>query len=385
MHVEDHRYEQALRDFVSSADDRVTEAFGKISQRAISMLHVYLKSRLPAPEDREDVIQEVLQRLWRSRATFELRGVASWWIFVKRTADRCAIDHFRSKGQALAQDPIDMADIPDEDIPSVDVLVEALEDRERLYRLADEVWLGEPGPHLERKVLAAKLFYLDGMRWDDICRMMAPYQEGGADLTRNELDRWLIDPIVIRHVAFDCLYLSNEVLAARLLGIPEADQRELDRLRDLAGSETTEVPPTGWTWPEVHAVIWRYRYAALFEQIVRMPNCRLKKEELVELFDRCRSQFPFDSIVGNLQSRIERSPSSSGLLGQARLWHRLVFEYFASDGLPQKDIHERTAPAASRVGYDLTLGMLNVWLSNGRLFKQLAAHLASQEGVHGHK
>lgn len=71
------------------------------------------------------------------------------------------------------------------------------------------------------------------------------------------------------------------------------------------------------------------------------------------------------------------------------LWQRLAFQYWYRDSLPHKDIHDRIQPAYRHVAEpahpEITLGRLNVWLSNGRLLERLARAVRSREGGEGHE
>jgi hypothetical protein len=83
-----------------------------------------------------------------------------------------------------------------------------------------------------------------------------------------------------------------------------------------------------------------------------------------------------------LLEKLDRAPqlNAKSVLGTSGLWQRLAFQYRYQDELTHRDIQDRTDPPASLVAYSITLGMLNVWLSNGRLLTQLArAFRDSQE------
>lgn len=90
------------------------------------------------------------------------------------------------------------------------------------------------------------------------------------------------------------------------------------------------------------------------------------------------ASFPFVEIMYRMNRDVGSIKGAREQLVSRGLWNRLVFQYFCHNALTHRDIHERIAPAGEVVGYEVTLAMLNVGLSNGRLFKQLAIHLAEK-------
>lgn len=359
--------EEALTYLVSASREMAELGFNYLMARSRTRLEAWLLPFCRGSDDREDLLQEVGIRVWRSRESFEVRGINYWWAFLKQIAVRCGIDLVRSPEPEIASDPENIERIPDEDLFVFVALIDYLGERDRLYRLADQVWLGpRPSDH-NRRVLAAKLFYVDGLPWQQVCDLLSSGYPGREPLRRDGLDEWLSDQVLLRYLACESLYLSNDKLADRLLGIQPRGRESFEDLVEMA-SKSTET----WTSDEAYVILWRYKYGKLVEQIGYMPGCVLKKEEMQEVFDRCRQNFPFLSMMRQLKEMFDRSPSAKGTLGQSQIWKRMVFQYFAADELPHRDIHDRTAPAAEMAGYSLTMGMLNVWLSNGRLFRQLA-------------
>ena len=82
-----------------------------------------------------------------------------------------------------------------------------------------------------------------------------------------------------------------------------------------------------------------------------------------------------------LGDALVRWPKAKRECAEAGLWQRLVLEVYCKDTTQHRDIFDRLSPPASFAPYHLTLGMLNVWLSNGRLFAKLAAHIKSEKGM----
>jgi len=366
--------EEALAYLVSASREMAELGFDYLMVHSRSRLEAWLLPFCRGSDDREDLLQEVGIRVWKSRESFEVRGINYWWAFLKQIAVRCGIDLIRSPEPEIASDPENIERIPDEELFVFVALVDYLGDRDRLYRLADKVWLGpRPADH-SRRILAAKLFYVDGLPWPQVCDLLSRGFPGREPLGREALDDWLSDQVLLRYLACEALYLSNEKLAYQLLDIHPDGRESFEKLVEMASSGSL-----GWTKDEAYVILWRYRYGKLAEQIGHMSDCVLKKQDMQEVFDRCRQNFPFLSMMRQLKGTYDQSPAAKGTLGQSQIWKRIVFQYFAADELPHRDIHDRTAPAAELAGYSLTMGMLNVWLSNGRLFRQLAQQAMEAE------
>lgn len=367
----EREWEDDLSEFVGSSEERAQVAFGRLMARSEPIMDRYLRPIVTREEDRHDVIQEVRLRVWGYRSRFQNRGIASWLNFLKTTTERCGIDLGRGNPLSLQLDDRRFGDIPESEMPVVTTFFELTRDRERLYQLADGLWLGEPGPDFDRRLLAGKLFYLDGKPWDLLVARLK--------IDRKTLDTWLRDPVVLAHVTFAGLYRGNARLTCHILGLPPSE--DLNALLMKARDGSDDAPPPGWTWPETYAVLWRFRFGKLTEQIAAMPECTLDREELRALFDRCHQIFPFENLIRMLIARFDLAPKGVSTLSGSPLWRRLVFQYAAADELPHRDILLRTERSAELAGYSMTLGMLNVWLSNGRLAKALKDHYDRLNGV----
>jgi len=383
----DDAYFADLQQFIGPDEGQAAQAFARLTPRVIEVIQASLRRQVPSRDDLDDIAQEACLRLWRNRQTFQLRGKAAWWVFVKKAASSCAIDHFRKRQIAVSLDGPDFGEIPDRDLRTLEVLVEVLDRYHQVLAAADEIWLGKLGADAERSILAAKLFFVDKKSWADISRLLGAQQPGRPKLTRQQVDAWLSDPVILRHVAFDELYFSNAELAANLLGYSKLEVSEVDRLMDLVVSPEgrQELESRGetfrdWQWAEVYAILWRYKRSLLLSQLERLKAIDLKKDELTDLFDRCVQKFPFVTIMSTLQSQAGSLPALSSSLNRPGFWQRLVFQYFTKDEIAHRDILDRTEGAAARANYRLTPAMLNVWLSNGRLFTQLAEHFETSKG-----
>jgi hypothetical protein len=295
---------------------------------------------------------------------------------VRLIAEQCRVDLVRKIGPEVSWDETEAAEIPDEDLALTNTLIELAEEREEMYRAADELWLGFSPDLTEqersRRILAGHLFFNQGLSWSEICDLLN--RNGSSPpVTRAQLDRWLADPSTVLGLAFRSLYQDNHRLAASLLNLPDGEEAKLTEIAAIAESEGAETQaPGNWTWPEVRVLIWRYRDAERHDRILAREACDLNKQELRELCDRCLEQFPFPKIMERLISELGRWPEARKALATPGLWQRLVFEYYCKDTTIHQDIHDRTSAAAQPAPYNLTMGMLNVWLSNGRLAAKLA-------------
>lgn len=364
--------------FAGDDESAAGAAFERLSVRARRFLFVCLRERGVDPESREDVVQEALARIWRSRSRYHNQGVAAWYGLLRQTAFRCYLDMIQARG---GSGPVEFQvdDLPEETLRVVDTLmsqVSAVIDSGKLQNAADALWLEvKPGRETTRRLLAAQLYYLDGEPWDRVLRLLPAGSADEPPLSRSELDDWLTDPGTLRLLAYHTLYYSNDELAAALLAVPDAEPVELAVLmrRALAASPT-EQAGKGWTWGEVRVILWRYRYGLLVEQILSRGDCSHDPAELAELLVRTLAQFPFSKEMERLVARLEGAVGGEArrILATPGLWQRLAFQYRYADELPHRDIGERLEPAAGQVDYRITPAMLNIWLAGRRLLTRFA-------------
>lgn len=355
-------------------------AYTRLSQWARRYLHAYLRGKDIDPGVREDVVQEALAKIWRSRAGIEDRGIAAWCGLLKRVTDRCYLDLVRARADEPVLPEFRIEDVPDEELPIAEDLIARaclFLGSGELQRLPDALWLGlDPGVAQEihtRRLLAAQLFYLDGEPWHNVLRLLGPGPAGEQELTRELLDSWLSDPGVLRHLAYATVYHSNDRLASALLELEDVRPSLLDDLSRQASSAPPDAPAVGgWSWGEVAVLLWRYRYALTEEHILGRKDCTYGREELSAILDRFRARFPFSEMMEGLLNRVTPVlPSVREILSAPGLWQRLAFQYRYGDELPHRDVGERIEAAAAGVGYAVTPAMLNVWLAGRRLLTRL--------------
>jgi DNA-directed RNA polymerase specialized sigma24 family protein len=332
-------FQELLEDFVGPDVALAQAAFDRLAQDIRPSLLRYFRRRLHSSEAREDAVGEVIQKLWQSRRAFKPGSELGWRRYIMTIASRGQIDAARRSGSRPTEMLLDSIDsFAEEDNFAAQFLDAAL--RGELYDVADRHWLGWkealPRSERDRRVLAAKLLIIDKMPWRSVCRLVHLWNDMGEP-DRLTLESWLAEEGPYLTMAFDELYIPSSKLAdlvVETLGIdPECEQADWIRKRAAAAPI---------------------------------------QERNDELNDRWLVTLPFNSVVKALQLTLASPPSKQNLLAQPGLWKRLVFQYYAVDELPHKDIAERTASAAREAGFELNATTLNNWLSMGRLAGELA-------------
>ncbi|GIV15938.1 MAG: hypothetical protein KatS3mg022_1373 [Armatimonadota bacterium] len=377
--------DQVLHLLADANEGRAREAWEYLWKVSRPYLLRYLSVWLHNVDDREDVIQDCFLRIWASRDRFRNQGEQAWFAFIRRTAYRCMIDMRRR----LVQETLSLDDIEEPEATHIadtaDSLAAAMLAKE-LYLAADLLWLGldahvPPRMHHVR-LLAAQLYYLHGKSWQEIVHLLLPT---GIRLDRSTLDVWLTQPGVLRHLCYHTLYYSNDRLTGYLLQLPEPfTEKQVDEaVRCLLQCATSWTPPPGVsTWEEAWFVAWRYRYGLQPNRMRQRVDCPFSAGEIQGLQERFQQRLPFRQQMAQLLERFEQAGGAdlTEVVSSAGLWQRLAFQYCYHDGLAHVDICERMFPAAECAGYHLTMGMLNVWLSNGRLAQRLARFYQQWKG-----
>lgn len=360
-----------IEQFVSGDAVTAEAAFRVISVHVQRFLWRYLADRLPNEQDRQDAIQAILERLWTGRAKIEARGIGPWWAYVARSA-RWYVYDIAGKPEEIELEQ----DIPAEDLRLIDRIAEISNDRTLLYRAADELWLGvEPAiddSERKRRLLAAQFHYLHGRPWEEIAEIVGL----GRPIPRDKFDIWLSNWTVLNELSYASLHRPNEELVATILR-PERPLTSVELAEWSAGADVKKVdPPEGWTWDEVKVAILKYRNGLSETKISQMTG--LSKQFVEDAVEKCRSRIPLPGIAKKLVRSFQSRHAPTDPLKSPGIWKRLVFQYHVSNELPQRQISEFLGPVACVAGYSLTAGMLNVWLSNGRLFAQLAAYVRKE-------
>jgi DNA-directed RNA polymerase specialized sigma24 family protein len=351
------------------------EAFLRMTPKIERFLMRYLAQLLPRFEDREDVIAQTISKLWQRRTSFEIQGIPAWWSYVAKTGRRCGLTKLgESSSSDLAHD------VPMPDWITVELLAQYSDDRRRLYRAADQLWLcldPEVSPlERNRRLLAAQLVFLHGVPARDV----RDYLGDSSGASRADIDSWLASESTLLDLSYHSLFWENSALTAHLLELSSLDQvLDFDWWIAQAEQRPSGLAPNGMSWNEVAVIIWRYQFGMITEKIMQRAS------DLDPLFvDRViaetEERMPCVDTIKRLSNSLSVSWVRSSPLTNPGLWKRLAFQYCVHSGLPQKQILQCTQPAAEAVGHKITKGMLNVWLSNGRLFAQLASY-AREAGI----
>lgn len=328
-------------------------AFDRLWKAICPGLRRKLKGKGLTDDRCEDLLQGTATRLWEARPRLDLPSYGAWWRLACRVATNLNIDEAR-KDLWTPIDPDE--DIPDEDVPYLDLFLAFEGDASRLYALADRVWLGDAEP---RATLAVQLFLLDGLPAEEVAQML------GLE-SLEPLDRWLEQAAVLRRAAFGQLYKSNDELAAFLLGIgPTA----LDAAEKAVASGRT--PADGWSADDAYLLLRRTRNGLLTDQMLRFGRVSEDRAQLESKLMAWVERYPFRRVASHLLGALRRIGQGERLRDDG-LWRRLVFQYHAKDELPYLQILDRTLPAADVAGFYLTAPMLNGWIGLGRLWAQLA-------------
>lgn len=327
-------------------DVEVAEAaFLRLKGRMEDFLRRYLRHWLSAAEDREDIVAVALMKIWEHRLRFELRTEGAWMGYMATIARRCALDFLRRPSTvSLEQDMATLDPLP------IDTMLIKRAERDRVYEAADELWLGrERGlddRSLNRRVLAAQLFYLERQPWREVAELV-----GLGPEDRPTLDGWLSDVGVAMVMAYRELYWTDEQLGAFL--------------------------NAGWTDEERRVIHLKHNLGYREDRIYRECSS-LTKEEIDAILQAYVARYPFAKIARVLQEAFRHSEAFQEAVCNPGLWKRLTFQYHAKGNLPQKQIVARIRPASDVIGYRFNDGIVNVWISSGRLVEQLQRYLAGE-------
>jgi hypothetical protein len=357
--------------------------FDRVIEGSRAFLSRYIKKKRLPIEDANDIEQQVVLKVLKKRLELRFDSSAKWYSYLKSAADSCVAEHWGTKGDLQPIDDSGMGQIPDEDLPTVQAILDAIEEQ-KLLLLADELWLGADlsftDSQRDIRLLAAQLFFLHGLTWQEVLRLLNQ-GAGESALSRSQLDDWCSCWSIQRQAAYRSLHMDGDKLALLLLGVPWFDLGQLQALQRNAESvEPAGAPPATWTWTEVQVVLLRYRHNLDTGRIVSRCNGRVTSSEISSICDRCAALLPFVSIVKTMHTALRRSGSDPAVPFEEGLWRRLAFQYRYVDNLQVKDIQERVEAAAQVVERALNFGVLNMWLSGGRLLRQLGKHRQRRHG-----
>lgn len=349
--------EDLLQEYRSADLAVATQAFMRLDPELRRILRPTIALVLPHHAV-EDTIQDAMIRVWEGRSSFVFQGLAKWKAYLKVIALRCSLSWLR-RNPAQGE----MVDVADD--PIWDGLT-----WQAIHKLADETWLGYSDrtavSDRYRQVLAAQYHYQDKLPWQQICQLVNGRPATTKD--RQVLDGWLLNPAVLRHMAFLALYRSGPRLIQHVLDLDRVpDLHQV--LTDALSSEADREGPGGWKSCEIAAITWRYGFNFSLERILGRPDNCLPEAKLFSLFERSDAKMPFHKDMAELLQSL--GALSESVFTRPRVFKRLAFQYSYYDGIPLRQILFRMEKAADMAGYGLTSGTLNMWLSGRRLVKEL--------------
>jgi len=365
-----------LERFADGNQSVAEEAFSRMKPGIERFLRSYLSAILPLKEDLEDVIVQAISKIWLRRSSFTYQGMAQWWSYVGITGRRCAL----SKLEDSIANELMADEIPVDEWPILEALAQLSIDRRRLYEAADQLWLSlEPSMapnERKRRLLAAQMVYLHGVSTKDVANLLG----GQTCPSRKQIDAWLESESTLLDLAYHTLFWENSSLTAYLLR-PNSPltQTELETWVSQVECRPAGFAPNGMSWDEVGVIVWRYLFGMGSDKIA-LRSRTLSLEFVEEVIARTESQLPYAESAARLCHGFSSPWVRSKPLANPGLWKRLVFQYWAQCELPHRQILHRTKAASEIGGKPITEGMLNVWLSNGRLFAQLARY-AQETGL----
>lgn len=364
MDYSDEELEWALW-HLDSSDEHTANKACSILLGWLQRTQTYRIQRIVPNSAVDDVIQNVLAKIWQGRGKLEYRGLLRWKVLIRLMVHQACVDWLKKNREVQFPKDFDIG-IPDKPEPS----------REYLDKLCGEVWLGYPRDlplnERNRRVLAVQLHYEnDELSWDQIWQLVHNREATPRD--RETYEGWLADDALLRDYAFRALYAGGPEIVRELLNLQETlDLFELAS-QSLDGDRDERFCP-GWTHAEVAAIVWRFGFDSLRAQTLARPDNRLTEQEFDELCVRCEGNQMFNNRMQRLLKSLGHQAQS--VFAKQRVYKRLAYEYGIRNSIPQRDVHWRMAGPAALAGYILTMATLNAWISGGRLEKELGGAAA---------
>lgn len=358
-----------LQKFVAATDDAAEDIFTKhLRPHVCRFLSRFLRNYFVNEDDRQEVVGMVLTKLWVSRDRIEIRSIGAWWRYVGRIAHNCALDELGGPGKYEQTNHDGDEAFTDEFWDSLDV--------DRLYRAADEVWLGvpksEPAALRDRKLFIAKLYYKDGVLAENV----GEYLPHDRQVSIGELHGWLQETSVLDRLTHTTMHRRNDELTVAALGLTQ-DQKasDLDRLASDAQRRAGE-PPAGWTWEEVCVIFFRYRNGLSEKKIAQLMG--VTEDFVGQTLDKARNNIPIGGECDRLHKTFGRLGVKRKSMAESGVWKRTAFQYDIQNEYPQKSIVELMEPLCDLGPFKFNAGILNVWISGERLLKQLRDYIEKE-------
>ncbi|MBI1331525.1 MAG: hypothetical protein GC165_01455 [Armatimonadetes bacterium] len=346
------------------------ESYSVLYDDGRRVLQKFLLSRGVSEDESDEIVQNLFVGILNHWSRLQFNSASAWYGYLYESC-RNGIRH-------AAKNPNPSSPLRETEDHRIDVhgIIAKVLDRERLYSVADEVWLGVEPEDGHKRCLAAQLHFIDGLSPEEALKVVAAGQP--PPIQPDDFLEWISSPWVLRKVAFNELYISSDRLCAEILGLESWSNDEFDRIWLHAKRNDPELVAIGdWTCIEVDFILMRYRAGIPFSLALAKTAKPLSRERGLEIHDRCRSRYPFVKKMINLWGRTEGIPFRDQALGANSLWKRLVFQYYVLHELPQDDILERISPAADVAGYRIR--NINTWIAN-RLLDDILSWRAKNDG-----
>lgn len=160
-------------------------------------------------DDRKDLISNTSLRFWNRRCHFKDEGEAAFHVYIRKMADWICLDEIKKRKKQAEMVPLDDLELPSSEHDLV-LTVDCLNQVGRLISCIDSVLLGLdqnllPETHT-RKLLAAQFFYLHKRSYREILRLLPSTPAEEIPLTLSNLENWLSDSGVLRHLVYQHLW-----------------------------------------------------------------------------------------------------------------------------------------------------------------------------------
>lgn len=312
--------------------------------------------------DAEDLIQSAFAELWGLRKTLNASTPGAWYALVRRSLSWQLSKRIqkREREQTLSEQLI-----PEDEVPYLDEMVFASEDRRRLYAAADDLWLGAVENDLILGIVAARLILVEGLGKSDVAAMF--------DVSEDVIGRWLRQESLLTRAAYLGLFWPVDKLAGYVLR-PEQplSTAELDLL-----TLSEDIPVLkDWTLLEARVVCWRLRNGLTKRDIVRASGGALDLTAVELTLRKLHAALPLVEIARSVRKSLTEvgSPRALAIPG---IWKRLAFQYALRE-LPNSQIVDLVGPPASVGPFVIDAAKLNRWVTSGQLFSQLASYVREQ-------
>ncbi len=359
--MEDWTYRIFVR--VSGDDEReASEAFETLC--ASSRLAGYrMLSRSGVREaDAEDILQSAFAELWNSRKTLSAATPGSWYSLVRRSVMwQLSKRISKNEREKFLSEQV----IPVDELPYLDEMVFASDERRKLYTAADDLWLGQMEEDLVFGVAAARLVLVEGLGIEDVATMF--------EVSEHQVARWLRVEALLARAAYLGLCWPVEKLAGYVLR-PDCPLTpdELDRVMSPEGFS----PGMDWSAAEARIVCWRLRNGMSKRDIVRASGGEHDLLDVEAVLKKLHAALPLQEIAQSMRQGLTEvgRPNALALPG---IWKRLAFHYALKE-LSNSQIIDLVAPPASVAPFLIDAAKLNRWVTSGVLFSQLASFVREQ-------